>query len=101
MRSASGTRTSRRPRMPRFAGCSTRRHASCLAPRVLISRTPGGKAMQHVQGHSIEPATVAVHAGRVALTGDLTVPAQPGGIIVFAHGSGSGRLSPRNRAVAE
>jgi len=57
--------------------------------------------MQHAQGHSIEPSTVAVHAGRVALTGDLTVPAQPGGIIVFAHGSGSGRLSPRNRAVAE
>jgi putative phosphoribosyl transferase len=57
--------------------------------------------MQHAQGHSIEPSTVAVQAGRIALTGDLTVPAKPSGIVVFAHGSGSGRLSPRNRAVAE
>jgi dienelactone hydrolase len=47
----------------------------------------------------IEPATITV-AGGVALRGDLTVPPHPGGIIVFAHGSGSGRLSPRNRAVA-
>jgi dienelactone hydrolase len=49
---------------------------------------------------SIEPSTVTVVAGGVALTGDLTVPLHPGGIVVFAHGSGSGRLSPRNRAVA-
>src|SRR4051812_9954932 len=41
-----------------------------------------------------------VHAGRVALVGDLTLPADPRGIVVFAHGSGSGRHSPRNRHVA-
>lgn len=57
--------------------------------------------MQHAQGYTIEPSTVAVHAGRVSLTGDLMLPAQPAGIVVFAHGSGSGRLSPRNRAVAQ
>jgi hypothetical protein len=34
------------------------------------------------------------------LAGDLTVPAEPRGIVLFAHGSGSSRLSPRNRAVA-
>jgi putative phosphoribosyl transferase len=34
------------------------------------------------------------------LAGDLTVPADPRGIVLFAHGSGSSRLSPRNRAVA-
>ena len=33
-------------------------------------------------------------------SGDLTVPTDARGIVVFAHGSGSGRLSPRNRAVA-
>lgn len=55
----------------------------------------------HYQGHIIEPQTVIVYAGRIALTGDLMVPANPRGIIAFAHGSGSGRLSPRNRAVAE
>jgi len=42
-----------------------------------------------------------IHAGRVALVGDLSLPPDPDGIIVFAHGSGSGRLSPRNRYVAD
>lgn len=35
------------------------------------------------------------------LIGDLTVPAQPVGLVVFAHGSGSSRHSSRNRAVAQ
>ncbi|MFC2968263.1 dienelactone hydrolase family protein [Acidimangrovimonas pyrenivorans] len=34
------------------------------------------------------------------LPGDLGLPQQPAGIVVFAHGSGSSRLSPRNRHVA-
>ena len=34
------------------------------------------------------------------LVGDLAVPKEPRGIVLFAHGSGSGRLSPRNRQVA-
>ena len=36
----------------------------------------------------------------VALAGDLTLPAEAQGVVIFAHGSGSSRLSPRNRAVA-
>ncbi|HYM54762.1 MAG TPA: phosphoribosyltransferase family protein [Solirubrobacteraceae bacterium] len=36
----------------------------------------------------------------VSLNGELTVPPRARGIVVFAHGSGSSRLSPRNRAVA-
>lgn len=35
-----------------------------------------------------------------AVTGDLVVPAGAAGIVIFAHGSGSGRLSSRNRSVA-
>ncbi|HEY2832081.1 MAG TPA: alpha/beta fold hydrolase [Sporichthyaceae bacterium] len=35
------------------------------------------------------------------LTGDLAVPESAHGVIVFAHGSGSSRHSPRNRMVAE
>ena len=35
------------------------------------------------------------------LAGTLRVPARPRAVIVFAHGSGSSRLSPRNIAVAE
>ena len=37
----------------------------------------------------------------LGLPGDLTVPPNPRGVVLFAHGSGSSRLSPRNRYVAE
>ena len=43
---------------------------------------------------------VEVRVGRVRLAGHLTVPAGALGMVVFAHGSGSGRHSPRNRFVA-
>ncbi|MER6349825.1 dienelactone hydrolase family protein [Streptomyces sp. NPDC001595] len=45
--------------------------------------------------------TVTVPAPEVALAGDLTVPgADTPAVVLFAHGSGSSRHSPRNRAVA-
>jgi dienelactone hydrolase len=44
---------------------------------------------------------VRVSAGIVTLEGDLSIPKDAQGIVVFAHGSGSSRLSPRNRRVAE
>ena len=44
---------------------------------------------------------VRVPLGEVELAGILTVPPGARGVVVFAHGSGSGRLSPRNNAVAE
>ena len=44
--------------------------------------------------------TVAIPLPGATLTGDLTVPRSAAGIVVFAHGSGSGRASPRNRMVA-
>lgn len=37
----------------------------------------------------------------MSLRGDLEVPDRARGIVLFAHGSGSSRLSPRNRYVAE
>ncbi|WP_433854990.1 phosphoribosyltransferase family protein [Streptomyces kronopolitis] len=43
---------------------------------------------------------VAIEACGVRLTGDLTVPAGAGAVVMFAHGSGSSRHSPRNRLVA-
>jgi putative phosphoribosyl transferase len=43
---------------------------------------------------------VEVHAGPVHLGGHLTLPEEATGIVVFAHGSGSSRHSPRNRYVA-
>lgn len=56
--------------------------------------------MTHVE---IPRETLTMHlpdAG-VTLTGDLTLPPDPLGVVLFAHGSGSSRLSPRNRQVAE
>jgi pimeloyl-ACP methyl ester carboxylesterase len=43
---------------------------------------------------------VSVEGAAVALAGDLTVPDDPSGLVLFAHGSGSSRHSPRNQAVA-
>jgi predicted phosphoribosyltransferase/alpha-beta hydrolase superfamily lysophospholipase len=44
---------------------------------------------------------VRVSAGPVEVAGHLLIPENPKGIVVFAHGSGSSRHSPRNRYVAE
>ena len=43
---------------------------------------------------------VRVSAGPVTLEGSLGIPNGAGGVVLFAHGSGSGRHSPRNRYVA-
>jgi dienelactone hydrolase len=49
----------------------------------------------------VAPSTqgVIIPAG-VMLPGDLTIPADARGVVVFAHGSGSSRFSPRNQRVA-
>jgi len=39
-------------------------------------------------------------SGNVYLEGDLRLPESPRGVVLFAHGSGSSRHSPRNRYVA-
>jgi putative phosphoribosyl transferase len=44
---------------------------------------------------------VRITVNGVALDGDLARPPRTGGIVLFAHGSGSSRHSPRNRRVAE
>ena len=47
-----------------------------------------------------ESLPVRIPSDPIALEGDLTVPADPAGIALFAHGSGSSRHSERNRYVA-
>jgi dienelactone hydrolase len=54
---------------------------------------------------SLTPPTVSereigIHTVNVLLEGNLALPARPRGVVVFAHGSGSSRHSPRNRFVA-
>ena len=44
---------------------------------------------------------VSVQAGEVTLSGNLVIPLGAQGIVLFAHGSGSSRHSPRNRHVAK
>ena len=52
----------------------------------------------HAQGVTIRPISLKV-AGQ-SLHGDLGMPPEPKGLVLFAHGSGSGRHSPRNQLVA-
>ncbi|ELZ82355.1 hypothetical protein C453_14758 [Haloferax elongans ATCC BAA-1513] len=50
---------------------------------------------------STTPTPVTIPADGVELEGDLAVPSGASGLVVFAHGSGSSRKSPRNNFVAE
>jgi putative phosphoribosyl transferase len=47
-----------------------------------------------------EERLVRISAGPVTLEGNLSLPKEADGIVLFAHGSGSSRHSPRNRYVA-
>jgi dienelactone hydrolase len=47
-----------------------------------------------------EETVVKIPTGEAAINGNLTIPPKAKGIVLFAHGSGSGRFSPRNRLVA-
>ncbi|MDP8952358.1 MAG: dienelactone hydrolase family protein [Actinomycetota bacterium] len=49
----------------------------------------------------MEEREVRVPAGPVTLEGNLGIPDDARGVVLFAHGSGSGRHSPRNRYVAQ
>ena len=44
--------------------------------------------------------SIDIRAGAVVISGDVTIPPRPQGLVVFAHGSGSSRFSRRNRSVA-
>jgi dienelactone hydrolase len=50
---------------------------------------------------TVHAQPVRIPAAAVMLDGDLRMPAGSVGIVVFAHGSGSSRHSPRNRYVAD
>lgn len=43
---------------------------------------------------------ITIRSGRIRLEGLLGIPESPLGVVLFAHGSGSGRFSPRNNFVA-
>jgi putative phosphoribosyl transferase len=57
--------------------------------------------MSRTTGERAEDRLVLVNTGRITLEGNLTLPEGALGLVLFAHGSGSSRHSPRNRHVAE
>jgi putative phosphoribosyl transferase len=59
-----------------------------------------GKSMMASSTEMHGPQEVTIRSGHVKLDGRLVVPSSPLGVVVFAHGSGSGRFSPRNNLVA-
>ncbi|MFF4172260.1 phosphoribosyltransferase family protein [Streptomyces sp. NPDC001744] len=67
------------------------------------SRTAHGHGIRGAEVRAPAPgeAEVRIPVGGTALAGRLAVPEGTVGVVLFAHGSGSGRHSPRNGAVAE
>ena len=57
--------------------------------------------MDKTRGQAGSEEEVRVSAGPTTLEGNLAVPPGARGMVLFAHGSGSSRHSPRNRYVAE
>ena len=47
-----------------------------------------------------EAMAIRIQAGDVVVDGDLAIPRDAAGLVIFAHGSGSSRFSARNRTVA-
>jgi dienelactone hydrolase len=56
--------------------------------------------MKRTIGEGIEERLVQVSIHGIMLDGNLTLPEGAAGLVLFAHGSGSSRHSPRNRHVA-
>jgi putative phosphoribosyl transferase len=81
-----------------FSQTSDDEVVNCLARAA--GRAPARAGTSAVEDPAPRDEEVEVHAGPVRLGGHLTVPDGATGIVVFAHGSGSSRHSPRNRDVA-
>jgi putative phosphoribosyl transferase len=56
--------------------------------------------MKRATDHGIESHPLRIPVGPTTLDADLNLPAAAIGLVLFAHGSGSSRFSPRNRYVA-
>jgi putative phosphoribosyl transferase len=65
-----------------------------------FSQTSDEEVVELLERARQPEGTVRVPAGHVELEGALSVPAGAAGVVLFAHGSGSSRHSPRNRHVA-
>src|SRR5512137_197714 len=64
------------------------------------NRPSGGTAARPDLEKGFQERQVRIPCGSGVITGDLVVPPWAQGIVLFAHGTGSSRLSPRNQFVA-
>lgn len=93
--------------------CPMPRAARLLEIHALAKRSPLQHEFRRIRHHlcfstnmtiqtsqSLREQEVEIPAGSRRLYGILNVPRNARGVVVFAHGSGSGRLSPRNQFVA-
>ena len=77
------------------------RHFPQLSDEAVVALLrAGAPAAATAAAAAVVDEDVPVEAGPVRLVGHLTVPVHARGVVVFAHGSGSSRHSPRNRHVA-
>ena len=76
-----------------FAGVTDEAVIGILAEPVRSAAHAGLESAMSIE-------SVQIHSGAAVLEGELTIPSLPRGLVIFAHGSGSSRRSPRNRMVA-
>jgi putative phosphoribosyl transferase len=67
----------------------------------MLSNSPISPGARAVPARVAVREEIQIPLAGVGLAANLTVPAQPRGLVIFAHGSGSSRHSPRNRYVAD
>ena len=65
------------------------------------TREQHGGLSERAAGSRLESLYLQIPAGEVMLSGDLEIPENAIGLVLFAHGSGSSRFSRRNQGVAE
>ncbi len=70
-----------------------------LGPATAGSATSHDPRTQPAEARTAQEVTITA-GPQLVLAGDLSMAASAQGVVVFAHGSGSSRLSPRNRSVA-
>ena len=83
-----------------FSQTSDDEVVECLALAAERAPAMAGASTRVPDDSQSRDEEVEVHAGPVRLGGHLTLPDGATAVVVFAHGSGSSRHSPRNRYVA-
>ena len=80
--------------------CSGSNHSMVMdGMEGFLPERPYNEVKEKILGSNEKP--IQIRIGSILLSGDLNIPDGAQGVVLFAHGSGSGRHSPRNRRVAK